>query len=131
VTKTSEFQELIWAKSRELYRDMPWRDEPTFYRVLVSELMLQQTQVPRVLVKFAEFMQTFPTIETLARARLADVLRVWTGLGYNRRAKFLHEAAKIVAANGAPATIDELVNLHGQAARGTQGGGLHGGQGGR
>ena len=113
MTKTSEFQELIWAKSRELYRDMPWRDEPTFYRVLVSELMLQQTQVPRVLVKFAEFMQTFPTIETLARARLADVLRVWTGLGYNRRAKFLHEAAKIVAANGAPATIDELVKLPG------------------
>lgn len=91
-----EFRELVWQKSRELYRDMPWRDEPTLYNVLVSELMLQQTQVSRVSVKFDEFMQAFPTIEDLAGASLADVLKVWTGLGYNRRAKYLHEAAKIL-----------------------------------
>ena len=79
------FRELVWAKGRELYRDMPWRDEPTFYHVLVSELMLQQTQVSRVLGKYNEFMDRFPTIADLASASLADVLRVWQGLGYNRR----------------------------------------------
>ncbi|MEO5949416.1 MAG: A/G-specific adenine glycosylase [Candidatus Saccharimonas sp.] len=107
------FKELVWQKSRELYRDMPWRDEPNFYNVLVSELMLQQTQVSRVLVKFAEFMHTFPTVEDLAHASLADVLRVWQGLGYNRRAKFLHEAAKQVIEHGQPTTIEELVKLPG------------------
>lgn len=83
---------------------MPWRDEPTFYHVLVSELMLQQTQVSRVLVKFDEFMQVFSTIDDLAAAPLADVLRVWSGLGYNRRAKYLHEAAKQICSNTAQQT---------------------------
>lgn len=108
-----EFRELVWRQADELYRDMPWRDEPTLYHVLVSELMLQQTQVPRVLTKFAEFMQSFPTVESLAQASLADVLRVWQGLGYNRRAKFLHQAAQQIVAHGQPRTIDELVALPG------------------
>lgn len=108
-----EFRELVWRQANELYRDMPWRDEPTLYYVLVSELMLQQTQVPRVLTKFAEFMQSFPTVESLAQASLADVLRVWQGLGYNRRAKFLHLAAQQIVAHGQPRTIDELVALPG------------------
>lgn len=107
------FQELIWQKARELYRDMPWRDDPSFYHVLVSELMLQQTQVARVLVKFSDFMTAFPTIETLAQAPLAEVLRVWQGLGYNRRAKFLHEAAKYVVVHRQPTTLDELMELPG------------------
>ena len=110
---TNQFSELIWEKAGELYRDMPWRDDPSFYHVLVSELMLQQTQVSRVLVKFDEFMKPFPTIEALAKASLADVLRVWQGLGYNRRAKFLHEAAKYVVQHGQPTTIDGLVELPG------------------
>lgn len=110
---THEFRQLVWDKSRELYRGMPWRDDPSFYHVLVSELMLQQTQVPRVLVKFDEFMQAFPTIEVLARASLADVLRVWQGLGYNRRAKFLHDAARYVAAHGQPDMLEELMKLPG------------------
>jgi A/G-specific adenine glycosylase len=108
-----EFPELVWHKAQELYRDMPWRDDPSFYHVLVSELMLQQTQVARVLVKFDEFMQAFPTIEALARASLGDVLRVWQGLGYNRRAKFLHEAARYVVTHGQPMTRDELERLPG------------------
>lgn len=108
-----EFQELVWHKGRELYRDMPWRDEPIFYYVLVSEIMLQQTQVPRVLTKFAEFMERFPTIEDVAAASLADILRVWQGLGYNRRAKYLHEAAHFIAKSGLPTTREELVNLPG------------------
>jgi len=110
---TDEFRELVWQRSHELYRDMPWRDDPTFYYVLVSELMLQQTQVSRVLVKFDEFMKAFPSIEKLAEASLADVLRVWQGLGYNRRAKFLYEAAKYVTLHGQPTTLEELVKLPG------------------
>jgi A/G-specific adenine glycosylase len=111
-----EFQEEVWAKGREHYRSMPWRDTPTFYHVLVSELMLQQTQVERVRTKFAEFMSTFPTIEALGSASLADVLRVWQGLGYNRRAKFLHQAAQYVVAHGQPSTLDGLIKLPGVGA---------------
>jgi len=111
-----EFNEQIWDKGRELYRDMPWRDNTEPYFVLVSELMLQQTQVDRVIPKFGLFMRTFPTIAVLASAPLSDVLTVWSGLGYNRRAKFLHEAAKKVVAvyDGIiPGTYDELVGLPG------------------
>ena len=111
-----EFNEQIWDKGRELYRDMPWRDTTEPYFVLVSELMLQQTQVDRVVPKFDLFMRTFPTIAVLAAAPLGEVLTVWSGLGYNRRAKFLHEAAKKVVAvyNGIiPDTYDELVSLPG------------------
>lgn len=68
---------------------MPWRDEITPYQVLVSEIMLQQTQVPRVMQKFPAFIETFPDICALAKATLEDVLRAWQGLGYNRRAKYL------------------------------------------
>lgn len=89
-----EFQEHIWEKGRELYRSMPWRDDTRPYYVLVSELMLQQTQVDRVISKFNAFITRFPDEKTLASAPLADVLTLWSGLGYNRRAKFLHESAK-------------------------------------
>lgn len=111
--EVDKFQELVWQKGRELYRDMPWRDEPTFYHVLVSEIMLQQTQVSRVRTKFAEFMEQFPDVESLAAASLADVLRIWQGLGYNRRAKYLHEAARLIVAQKVPATLEELMKLPG------------------
>ena len=58
-----DFQQLVWQKGEQLYRPMPWREQPTFYYVLVSEIMLQQTQVRRVLAKFTEFTRTFPTID--------------------------------------------------------------------
>jgi len=110
------FKELLWQKSHELYRDMPWRTDTRPYYVLVSELMLQQTQVARVRVKFEEFIAVFPTIKALATAPLSDVLMVWTGLGYNRRAKFLHDAAKQVMErfNGIiPDSFEALVSLPG------------------
>lgn len=75
---------------------MPWRQDTRPYYVLVSELMLQQTQVIRVIPKFNAFIERFPNEWSLAKASLADVLKLWQGLGYNRRAKFLHEAAKII-----------------------------------
>lgn len=114
--KSEEFQEIIWQKAKELYRDMPWRDTTEPYFVLVSELMLQQTQVDRVIPKFHEFISSFPTVQALAKASLADVLISWSGLGYNRRAKFLHETAKKVVAEfdgNIPDTLEQLVTLPG------------------
>lgn len=110
------FQELVWGKGRELYRDMAWRRDTQPYYVLVSEIMLQQTQVSRVEVKFTEFIDQFPTIEKLASASLGDVLTVWSGLGYNRRAKFLWQAARqiIERFDGIiPADRSELLTLPG------------------
>lgn len=95
---------------------MPWRDNVAPYFVLVSEVMLQQTQVDRVISKFNEFIKHFPTVADLAKASLGDVLKVWSGLGYNRRAKFLHMAAQKVMAdfNGTiPDTLEQLTQLPG------------------
>lgn len=108
-----DFRELIHQKGRELYRPMPWRDQPTLYYVLVSELMLQQTQVARVLAKFTEFTTEFPDIESLAAAELTEVLRVWQGLGYNRRAQYLYRAAQAITAGAPVTTLDDLVELPG------------------
>lgn len=91
-----EFRRLIAQKGEEYWRDMPWRQDTRPYYVLVSELMLQQTQVVRVVPKFEAFISRFPDEKTLATASLADVLRLWQGLGYNRRAKFLHAAARCI-----------------------------------
>lgn len=73
---------------------MPWREDVQPYYILVSEIMLQQTQVSRVVPKFTAFIARFPDIASLAAAPLSDVLVLWSGLGYNRRAKFLHQAAR-------------------------------------
>jgi A/G-specific adenine glycosylase len=111
-----EFQEIIWQKGHELYRDMPWRQDTRPYYVLVSEIMLQQTQVDRVTAKFQQFIVAFPTVQALAEASLADVLTQWSGLGYNRRAKFLHETAKKLVAEYSgkfPQTLAELTSLPG------------------
>lgn len=111
-----DFQELIWEKSRELFRPMPWREDTRPYYVLVSEIMLQQTQVDRVKIKFEEFITALPTIEDLANAGLDEVLKLWSGLGYNRRAKFLHQAAQMIKSefNGVfPETLPELLTLPG------------------
>ncbi|HEV8229787.1 MAG TPA: A/G-specific adenine glycosylase [Candidatus Limnocylindria bacterium] len=76
-------------------RDLPWRRTRDPYRVLVSEVMLQQTQVARVLPAYAAFLRRFPTLGSLARASLADVIRAWSGLGYNRRARDLHRIGRL------------------------------------
>ena len=110
----NEFSVLLHEKGRELYRDMPWRDNTRPYYVLVSELMLQQTQVDRVIPKFNAFIAAYPDEQTLAVASLGDVLTLWQGLGYNRRAKFLHEAAKEITRRGAfPTDEKDLLSLPG------------------
>ncbi len=113
---TAEFQELVWSKAKELYRDMPWRHDTRPYYVLVSEIMLQQTQVERVIPKFEAFIAAFPNEKALAQASLAEVLKLWSGLGHNRRAKFLHEAAQKImhSYQGVfPDTLEHLVSLPG------------------
>jgi A/G-specific adenine glycosylase len=74
-------------------REMPWRSNPSPYWVFVSEVMLQQTQVPRVMDRFPLFIEQFPDFDALAGAQFSDVLAAWSGLGYNRRARYLHRAA--------------------------------------
>ncbi len=108
-----EFHDTIWGYYRTHARPMPWRDAPTFYNVLISELMLQQTQVSRVEPKFVAFTQRFPSMIELAQAPLADVMSQWVGLGYNRRAKYLHEASRLIVKNGQPRGVAELVALPG------------------
>lgn len=76
---------------------LPWRNTKDPYKILVSELMLQQTQVERVVPFYNKFIKTFPTSKALSKAPLLRVLKLWQGLGYNRRAKYLHEAAKVIA----------------------------------
>ena len=96
--------------------DLPWRKTKDPYRTLVSEVMLQQTQVPRVIEKYKEFLKKFPTLRALAKAPLSDVLKVWSGLGYNRRGKYLHDAAKQMSLfyNGrVPIGYDDLRKLPG------------------
>jgi A/G-specific adenine glycosylase len=97
---------LAWFQ--ENGRDLPWRRTQDPYAILVSEVMLQQTQVERVVPRFEAWLARWPTVESLAAARVADVIRAWQGLGYNRRAVALHRAARRVAAAGWPDDLTEL-----------------------
>ncbi|MFN8635857.1 MAG: A/G-specific adenine glycosylase [Chloroflexota bacterium] len=97
-------------------RDLPWRRTRDPYAILVSEIMLQQTQVDRVIPKYHQFLAAFPTLEALAAAPLADVIRVWAGLGYNRRAVRLHAIARQAVdrlGGQLPASPDALRELDG------------------
>jgi len=89
-------------------RDLPWRRTRDPYAILVSEVMLQQTQVGRVVPRYLAWLARWPTVESLAAATAADVIREWQGLGYNRRALSLHRAARIVASEGWPRELTDL-----------------------
>jgi A/G-specific adenine glycosylase len=91
------FRRQLLAWYDEHARDLPWRESRDPYRVWLSEIMLQQTRVAAVIAHYREFLRRFPTIEKLATAREASVLAAWSGLGYYRRARMLHAAAKVVA----------------------------------
>ena len=97
---------LAWYSRRG--RDLPWRKTRDPYAILVSEVMLQQTQVERVIPCYEAWLERWPTVEALAEASAADVIRAWQGLGYNRRGLNLHRAAKVVARDGWPADLTEL-----------------------
>lgn len=115
--KEQKFVETLWQYYNQSGRHtLPWRKTTDPYKILVSEIMLQQTQVSRVLPKYKEFLKAFPNTKKLAEASLGDVLRVWQGLGYNRRAKFLKQAAEVVVTKHKgkwPKTYEELLALPG------------------
>jgi A/G-specific adenine glycosylase len=89
-------------------RDLPWRRTRDPYAILVSEVMLQQTQVERVVARYLEWLERWPTVDALAEASTADVIRAWQGLGYNRRGLNLLRAAQHVARNGWPEDLTVL-----------------------
>src|SRR5262247_4583591 len=103
---------LEWGEARR--RDLPWRRTRDPWAILVSELMLQQTQVPRVVPRYEAFLARLPTPSACAAAPAAEVIRLWAGLGYNRRALHLHSAAvAAVERHGGrlPDTLDALLGL--------------------
>jgi A/G-specific adenine glycosylase len=101
-------KQLLLAWFQASGRDLPWRNTTDPYDILVSEVMLQQTQVERVIPRWTAWLERWPTAEALAAASVADVIVAWQGLGYNRRAVNLHRAAQHVAAHGWPDDLTEL-----------------------
>lgn len=116
---TKIFHAKIWEYYRQNKRALPWREHTDPYPILISEIMLQQTQVERVIPKFNSFIEQFPTIGALAKAPLSEVLRTWSGLGYNRRAKYLLQTARMVVTRhggNLPQNRSELTKLPGIGA---------------
>lgn len=110
------FRETVYDHYRRNGRDLPWRKTRDPYRIVVSEVMLQQTQVSRVVEKYREFIRAFPTVGSLAAAPLRDVMAAWQGLGYNRRALLLKKLAAVVVSryNGTiPRAREDLRTLPG------------------
>ena len=113
---TIAFNKLVHSEGRRLYRALPWREVDDAYLVLCSEVMLQQTQVSRVLKYWQRWVSAFPTVDALASASVADVLELWQGLGYNRRALALKKSAEICSEQNAgtiPQTLEGLLALPG------------------
>ena len=102
---------LLLAWFSRFGRDLPWRRTTDPYAILVSEVMLQQTQVTRVIPRYLAWLERWPTVEALAAASAGDVIRAWQGLGYNRRALALHRAARRVASGGWPPDLTELAGV--------------------
>ena len=100
--------ELLLAWFAVTERDLPWRRTRDPYAILVSEVMLQQTQVERVVPRYLAWLERWSTVEALAAAAIPDVLREWQGLGYNRRALNLHRAAAAISERGWPADLTGL-----------------------
>ena len=110
------FQKSIYKYYRENGRAFPWRTTHNPYHILVSEIMLQQTQTERVAEKYGQFINVFPDFSFLAKAALREVLRLWQGLGYNRRAVALKEIARTVMTKfhgNLPSSLDDLMSLPG------------------
>jgi A/G-specific adenine glycosylase len=115
-SQTAAFQHTLLDWYDAHARDLPWREDRDPYRVWLSEIMLQQTRVAAVIAHYHEFLGRFPTVQKLAAAREASVLAAWSGLGYYRRARMLHAAAKIVVrelGGKFPTTAAELRELPG------------------
>ena len=92
VNQITDFQKKIWLFWKENQRDLPWRETTDPYKIFISELMLQQTQVDRVILKYIEFIKKYPTMNSIVKATDAEIIRLWKGLGYNRRALYARKA---------------------------------------
>jgi A/G-specific adenine glycosylase len=108
IVSAVDLERLLLAWHARNCRDLPWRRTRDPYAILVSEVMLQQTQVPRVIPRYEAWLERWPTADDLASAPRDEVIRAWQGLGYNRRAVNLHRAAQQVAAEGWPEDLTEL-----------------------
>ena len=111
-----EFQKVIYQHYKKNGRTFPWRKTRNPYHILISEIMLQQTQVERVAGKYTQFITAFPDFSILAKTPLQKILKVWQGLGYNRRALALKRIAQtvVIKHNGSlPSSFEELVKLPG------------------
>lgn len=116
VASHERFRKQVWEYYAKNKRTFPWRETTDPYEILVSELMLQQTQTDRVVPKYKRFLKRFPTLDALSKASQVEVLSYWQGLGYNRRALYLHQTSiQIVDAYGGklPADEKELQKLPG------------------
>lgn len=116
---TTQFQSIITDYYQSHKRSFPWRETTDPYKILVSELMLQQTQTDRVIPKFNAFINRYPTVKSLADAAIPELLSLWSGLGYNRRALYLHKTAQTVTKDYGgrlPETEIELQKLPGIGA---------------
>ena len=89
---------ISWQKNFGRH-DLPWQKNISPYRVWISEIMLQQTQVKTALPYFERFMEKYPTLKDLSKSDLDDILKIWTGLGYYRRAEYIHKTSKIIKEN--------------------------------
>jgi A/G-specific adenine glycosylase len=115
----ADYRKLLAAWYHAQRRTLPWREDPQPYKVWLSEIMLQQTQVATVIPYFERFLQVFPTVHTLAQAEEEEVLTQWSGLGYYRRARFLHKAARVVSREMGghfPSSASDLEKLPGIGA---------------
>jgi A/G-specific adenine glycosylase len=121
--RIQKFQETVLDFYRAHGRVLPWRETQDPYQIWISEVMLQQTQVSRVITKYTEFLRDFPTVEKLAKAELAEVLLHWKGLGYNSRAKNLWKTARLIVDTYRgifprdPDTLDSLPGIGPYTAR--------------
>jgi len=104
---------VVHWQTRHGRHELPWQQDNDIYKIWLSEIMLQQTQVAAVIPYYQKFLRRFPTVATLARARQDSVLAMWSGLGYYARARNLHKAAKMIHSNGFPATTAAWRNLPG------------------
>src|SRR5712691_7730888 len=107
-TSPTKMKDVVLAWYAANGRDLPWRHTRDPYAILVSEVMLQQTQVERVVPRYLAWLERWPTVEALASGSPAEAIRKWQGLGYNRRALSLHRAATHVATHGWPDDLTEL-----------------------
>ena len=115
--KDTLFISIVWDFYTKNKRTMPWRDNISPYNIFISEVMLQQTQVARVWIKYPSFLHEFPDFQSLSKAKTSDLLSTWQGMGYNRRALYLRSAAQIVIEKhkgvlpSDPILLDELPGI--------------------